>query len=107
MANVFDMFKKMQKLIVPEYSDYTELTANQQFTCPSDGFLFACVHTGNQNLRTMEISINGVSNIKLEANNYSYGEALFPVSSGDKIIYTLNASKVDPTYIRFFAAREN
>ena len=107
MANAFDMFKRMQKLIVPDYSDYIELTQGQQFTCPSDGFLFASVHTTNQNVRTMNISINGVSNITLEANDYSYSEALFPVSSGDKIIYTLNASKINPTYIRFFAVREN
>ena len=38
MANLFDMFKRMQKLIVPDYSDYTELARGEQFDCSSDGF---------------------------------------------------------------------
>ena len=39
MMNAFDMFKRMQKLIVPDYSDYTELAKGKQVDCPFDGFL--------------------------------------------------------------------
>lgn len=39
MTNAFDMFKKMQKLIVSDYSYYTELARGEQFECLFDGFL--------------------------------------------------------------------
>ena len=38
MANAFDMFKRMHKLIAPYYSDYTELARGEQFECLFDGF---------------------------------------------------------------------
>lgn len=107
MANAFDMFKKMQKLIVPDYSDYTELTRGEQFTCPSDGFLFASVHAQDGGNRNLLIAINGISNIKIEANDWSYGEALLPLSSGDKVIYTTSSTSKITAYAHFFAAREN
>ena len=104
MANAFDMFKKMQKLIVPDYSDYTELTANQQFTCPSDGFLFARV-TSAGGYANLDIAINGVAGIYIQADNRSVGHIFIPVAINDKIIFTVSGASNHLAW--FYAAREN
>lgn len=109
MANAFDMFKKMQKLIVPDYSDYTELTMGEQFECPSDGFLWCNFHNTKDGVGTvMQISINGVSNnISLYANNFSTDTILMPLSKGDLVIYSINYTSNQNHAVRFFAVREN
>ena len=108
MANVFDMFKRMQKLIVPDYSDYTELTRGEQFECPSDGFLVCSLHNRKDGFGLiLNISVNGVSNIKLEANNFSTDTILLPLSKGDLIVYSLNYTSNQTHYVHFFAVREN
>ena len=108
MANAFDMFKRMQKLIVPDYSDYISLSNGEQFTCPSDGYIFARLTSptrGVSGVATLNIAINGVSNINMAADSNSVGHLFIPVAEGDKIIYKqTNASS---HFVRFFAVREN
>ena len=107
MANAFDMFKRMQKLIVPDYSDYTELTKSQQFSCPSDGFLYCQATRLYEESGQMNISVNGVNAISIRCDHYSSNSLFIPVSSGDKIIYTTINTTDGVTFVYFFAVREN
>ena len=103
LANTFDMFKKMQKLIVPDYSDYTELAVSQQFICPGDGFLFGRV-TANSGFALLNIAVNGVVAIYLQANDFSIGHTFIPVAKNDKILFTV--SNAQNHLLWFYAARE-
>ena len=106
MANVWDIFKKLKaKMLAPDYGDYKSLEYDQQFTCTSDGFIFIGISTSTT-MKTVNISVNGVSNIIMNANDYSKDSLMIPLLSGDKVIITTN-SKSSLDVIRFFAVREN
>ena len=103
MANVFDMFKKAA-MAVPDYSDHIELTANQQFTCPSDGFLFGKVSSAG-GYTQLEIAVNGVVAMLMQANNNSTGHIFIPVAKNDKILFTV--SDAYAYLLWFYAVRED
>ena len=101
MANAFDMFRRV---VAPDYSEYTELTRGEQFECPCDGFAYCKTQTNPAVAGGhMDVSINGVSNIKI----YNSIIILLPVKFGDNILYSLNIFEDSTNFIRFFAVREN
>lgn len=101
MANAFDMFRRV---VAPDYSDYSALKKGVQFTCPCDGFAYCKTQT-NPTVPGgyMDVSINGVSNIKI----YNSNIILLPVKFGDNILYSLNIFEDSASFIRFFSVREN
>lgn len=97
VTNVNSDFRNMSTVWgLPDYSAGISQTYGQEYTAPSNGFVYIGFYTGDKSSRYITLIINGVEVMYAQANDYNCSFSMFPLKKGDvyKITRTADVARL-------------